>query len=230
VIFTADHGEMLGERGLWYKMSFFEDSVGIPLIVSAPGKFRAHRVGANVSLLDMVPTLAELGGADLSTGAGKLDGASLVPLLSRDRDARSDTVVGEYLAEGALAPVVMIRRDSLKFVSSPGDPDQLFDLEADPAELTNVAAVLKHADEVAAFREEVARRWDLGVLRNQVVDSQRRRRLIARALSVGSPSSWDYEPDQDSTRRYVRGYDFWSPFKRARLRRGEPPTHEPSSS
>jgi choline-sulfatase len=230
VIFTADHGEMLGERGLWYKMSFFEDSVGIPLVMSAPGKFPTRHVGEIVSLLDMVPTLTELGGAGLSAGAGKLDGTSLVPLLMGDGGARTDTVVGEYLAEGALAPVVMIRRDSLKFVSSPGDPDQLFDLAADPAELTNLAPEPKHAGEVGAFREEVARRWDLGTLRNEVVDSQRRRRLIARALSVGSPSNWDYEPDQDSTQRYVRGYDFWSPFKRARLRRGEPPSHEPSSN
>jgi choline-sulfatase len=214
---------MLGERGLWYKMSFFEDSVGIPLIVSAPGKFRPHRVGANVSLLDVVPTLAELGGAGLTTGAGRLDGASLVPLLSGDGGARAGIVVGEYLAEGALAPVVMIRRDSMKFVSSPGDPDQLFDLAADPAELTNLAAEPKHADEVVAFREEVARRWDLGALRNEVVDSQRRRRLIARALSVGEPAAWDFEPGQDSTERYVRGYDFWSPFKRARLRRSDGP-------
>ena len=230
VIFTADHGEMLGERGLWYKMSFFDDSAGIPLIVSAPGKFQPHHVGANVSLLDMVPTLAELGGAGLTEGAGKLDGVSLVPLISGDGHARTDTVVGEYLAEGALAPVVMIRRDSLKFVCSPGDPDQLFDLAADPAELTNLAAEPQHAGEVIAFREEVARRWDLGGLRNEVVDSQRRRRLIARALSVGSPAAWDFEPDQDSTQRYVRGYDFWSPFKRARLRRRDAMPHKPSSN
>jgi choline-sulfatase len=230
VIFTADHGEMLGERGLWYKMSFFEDSVGIPLIVSAPAKFPPRRVDTSVSLLDMVPTLAELGGVNPTTGTGHLDGASLVPLLSGESATRADTVVGEYLAEGALAPVVMIRRHSLKFVSSPGDPDQLFDLTADPAELINLAAEPKRVDEVGAFREEVARRWDLGVLRSEVVDSQRRRRLIARALSVGSPATWDFEPDQDSNRRYVRGYDFWSPFKRARLHPRDTPPPKPSSS
>ena len=223
VIFTADHGEMLGERGLWYKMSFFEDSAGIPLIVSAPGKYRPRRVDANVSLVDIVPTLAELAGADIATGAGKLDGASLVPFLTGDRAAGTDTVVGEYLAEGALAPLVMIRRGSLKFVTSPGDPDQLIDLSADRTELTNLAPDRHQAPELAAFREEVAQRWDLGGLQNAVIDSQRRRRLIARALSVGSPAAWDYEPDQGSTQRYVRGFDFWSPFKRARLRRRESP-------
>lgn len=227
VIFTADHGEMLGERGLWYKMSFFEDSARIPLIVNAPKKFKPTRVGSNVSLLDIAPTLSELAGADDSAFTGTFEGASLVPLLAGGRAERADTVVGEYLAEGALAPVVMIRRGSFKFVSSPGDPDQLFDLTADPDELTNLAGSSKHGREVAAFREEVARRWDLGALRDKVLASQRRRRLIARALSVGSPSAWDYEPDQDSTQRYVRGFDFWSPFKRARLNR---PDRSDSSS
>jgi choline-sulfatase len=230
VIFTADHGEMLGERGLWYKMSFFEDSARIPLIVSAPKKFGPRRAGANVSLLDIVPTLAELAGAGDVSDMGSLEGASLVPLLAGARVQRDDTVVGEYLAEGAIAPVVMIRRGALKFLSSRGDPDMLFDLTSDPDELTNLASSPKHAAEVAAFREEVTRRWDLGSLRDEVIASQSRRRMIARALAVGTPSAWDYEPGQDSTQRYVRSFDFWTPFKRARLQRHDPPPPGSSSS
>jgi len=224
VIFTADHGEMLGERGLWYKMTFFEPSAAVPLIVSAPWAFGPRRVRENVSLLDLLPTLAELAGARagveraVDTG-DQLDGASLVPLLRGDAVSHADTVVGEYLAEGALAPVVMIRRGSLKFVTSPGDPDQLFDLGSDPHELSNLAASADYAHEVVAFREEVAQRWDLGALRDQVIASQRRRRLVAHALSIGAPPTWDYRPDDDSARRYVRGADFWPPFDRARLRR-----------
>jgi choline-sulfatase len=221
---------MLGERGLWYKMSFFEDSARVPLIVSAPSKFGPRRVAANVSLLDIVPTLAELTGAGVATGAGTLDGVSLVPLLGADGAERTDTVVGEYLAEGAIAPVVMIRQGSFKFICSLGDPDQLFDLTKDPDELSNLAGAPEYAHQVAAFREEVARRWDLGALRDEVIASQGRRRLIARALSVGSPSTWDYEPDQHSAQRYVRSFDFWSPFKRARLHRGDAPPSGSSSS
>ncbi len=216
VIFAADHGEMLGERGLWYKMSFFEPSAAVPLIVSAPRTFRSGRVGANVSLLDLVPTLADLAG--MNEVREEHDGSSLVPLLNRGDGARSDTVVGEYLAEGALAPVVMIRRGSLKFVASPGDPDQLFDVSADPNELTNLAATKEHARDATAFREEVAARWDLDALREKVIESQRCRQLIASALSSGEAPDWDYRTADDTGERYVRGADFWGPFKRARLR------------
>jgi choline-sulfatase len=217
VIFAADHGEMLGERGLWYKMSFFEHSAAVPLIVSMPGTVRPHRASSNVSLLDLVPTLTELAGMTLASD--ELDGASLVPQLGGADRSPSDAVVGEFLAEGALAPLVMIRRGPLKFIASPGDPDQLFDVAADPDELTNLAGTPNHSRDVAAFRGEVAARWDLDALREKVVASQRRRQLVASALSVGAQPDWDYRTADDTGERYVRGSDFWAPFKRARLRR-----------
>src|SRR5262249_58796163 len=62
VIVTADHGDMLGERGLWYKMTFFERSARVPLILHAPRLLGARRVAQNVSLVDLLPTFAELAG------------------------------------------------------------------------------------------------------------------------------------------------------------------------
>ncbi len=184
--------------------------------MSAPGTFAARRVSANVSLLDLAPTLLEIASQPRGE-VDAFDGESLVPLLNgRDRD---DAVVAEYLAEGAVAPVVMIRRGSLKFITSPGDPDQLFDLDADPRELINLATASSRRREVAAFGEEVAARWDLASLREKVVTSQRNRRLIADALAEGEQSAWDYREGDDRGARYVRGRDFWAPFKRARLRR-----------
>ena len=81
VVFLGDHGEMLGERGLWYKMSFFEGAARVPLIVSAPGRFGPGRAGQAVSLVDVLPTLVELAGGDLARDlAGPIDGRSLVPI------------------------------------------------------------------------------------------------------------------------------------------------------
>ena len=201
VLLIADHGDMLGERGLWYKMSFFEPACRIPLIVHAPGRFAARRVGASASLVDLLPTLCELAGGapDYAT---PICGRSLVPTL---RGAGgTDEVIGEYLGEGAIAPVVMIRRGSYKFVHSPVDPDQLYDLSADPLERHNLAAEPAQASMVRALRSEVAERWDLAAVHADVLSSQRRRHMVYAALRHGRYQPWDHQPLRDASRLYIR--------------------------
>ena len=126
VVLTSDHGEMLGERGLWYKMSFFEGASRVPLVIASPGRFAPRRVAASVSLVDLMPTLIELSGGNVQSLGIGVDGRSLAPHL---RGAGGhDEAIGEYLAEGAIAPMVMIRRGPFKFIHCPADPDQLYDL------------------------------------------------------------------------------------------------------
>ena len=74
VLFLGDHGEMLGERGLWYKMTFFEGGARVPLVVSVPGRTAPLRIGAAVSLIDILPTLVDLAGGDPSGLASPIDG------------------------------------------------------------------------------------------------------------------------------------------------------------
>jgi choline-sulfatase len=206
VIVTSDHGEMLGERGLWYKMTFFEGGCRVPLIVTAPGRFDARHVGASVSHLDLLPTLVELGrGAPRETWPDSLDGQSLVPHLRNEADAH-DEAIGEYLAEGAIAPIVMLRRGAYKFIHCPADPDQLFDLAADPLERHNLAENPQHAKRVAALREEMAGRWNLAALREEVVRSQRRRTFHFEATTQGVIESWDWQPSVDASQRYMRNH------------------------
>lgn len=224
VIVTSDHGEMLGERGLWYKMTFFEASARVPLIVTAPGRFAPGRVAENVSLVDLLPTVLEIANDGRPfVPADPIDGTSLVPLLRHDAGAPwPDTVLGEYLAEGTLAPMVMIRRGPYKYVRCPGDPDQLYDLSSDPQELSNLAAGSAHANVLREFQEESGERWDLDELNRIVVASQRRRHRVVDALALGRRTAWDYEPPDLSSGKYVRGEDFWEPFAGARLRRRPP--------
>ena len=202
VMFLGDHGEMLGERGLWYKMSFFEGACRVPLVVTAPGLAQPGRVAASVSMVDVLPTLVELAGGDAALLASPIDGRSLVPHLTGA--GGHDGVVGEYLAEGAVAPLVMLRRGRWKFIHSPADPDQLYDLDADPEELRNLADDPASADAVARFRADVARRWDLAALDRAVRDSQRRRRLVDAALTTGAAQPWDYQPFRDAAKLYMR--------------------------
>jgi choline-sulfatase len=201
IVFLSDHGEMLGERGLWYKMSFFEGASRVPLIVHAPGRFVPRRVSLPVSLLDLLPTLCDFVGAAPPCGIG---GSTLLPHLL-GQGGHGD-VFGEYCAEGTLAPMVMIRRGPWKFIHAPGDPDQLFDLAADPDELCNLAARAAPPASLAAFRAEAAARWNLVALRNEVLESQRRRRLVAEALRCGRRTAWDYQPPGTAATDYVRGH------------------------
>jgi choline-sulfatase len=205
VVVTSDHGDMLGERGLWYKMTFFENAARVPLIVHAPKAFGAHRVKASVSTIDLLPTLVELAtGKREAAWPDPIDGRSLVPHLRGD--GGHDETFGEYLAEGAIAPMVMIRRASYKFIHTPVDPDQLFDLDADPRELNNLASDPAHAQRVAAFRDEVARRWNLDALHREVIASQRRRRFHYAATTEGRIQSWDWQPLNDASQRYMRNH------------------------
>jgi choline-sulfatase len=201
VMVLADHGDMLGERGLWYKMNFFEPACRIPLIVHAPGRFAPRRVPHSASLVDVLPTLCELAGTEPDY-ATALDGLSLTAQL--EGDAGKDEVIGEYLAEGAIAPLVMIKRGSYKFVHSPADPDQLYDVQSDPDELQNLVANPRHAARVQQFLAEVAGRWDLPTLHAEVIASQKRRHLVYEALRKGRYTPWDFQPHRDASRQYVR--------------------------
>ena len=203
IMVLADHGDMLGERGLWYKMNFFENACRIPLIVHAPERFLPHRVSESASLLDILPTLVDLASeGEALAYAAPIDGRSLLPAL--EGGAGPGQVVGEYLAEGAVAPIVMIRRGRYKFVHSAADPDQLYDLTADPDERVNLSSRADCAAIVAEFRAEVARRWALDEIHQAVLASQRRRHLVYAALREGCYRPWDHQPLRDASRLYIR--------------------------
>ena len=93
VLFTSDHGDMLGEKGLWFKMSFYEGSARVPLMIAAPG-LALGRIDAPVSTLDIVPTLADLAGVSLDEVLPWTDGESLLPLTGGA--PRTSPVAMEY--------------------------------------------------------------------------------------------------------------------------------------
>ncbi len=224
VIVTSDHGDMLGERGLWYKMSFFEGSARVPLIVHAPARFAPRRVARNVSLVDLFPTILDLAGGAAPEPADPIDGASLVPLLGGDERDWPDLVLGEYTAEAAVAPIFMVRRGRWKYIACDADPPQLYDLDADPRELDNLAGRREHAKVENDLAAEVARRWDARDLARRVIESQRRRRLVFDALMTGRRNLWDFSPPRDAARGYIRNVStLYGAERRARLPHRDPP-------
>lgn len=209
LIVISDHGDMLGERGLWYKMSFFEWSTRVPMIFCAPAHFASQRIASNVSLLDLLPTLVDLAtpaGSGTHEFADRVDGRSLVPLMAGNASGDSGEAIGEMLCEGAIAPCMMIRRAEHKFIYSDPDPVQLFDLKADPDELDNLADNEVFASVVRAFTDEIHARWDSEALRREVIADQKRRLKVFGSLSRGVHTSWDHHYAQDASKKYMRNH------------------------
>jgi choline-sulfatase len=203
ILFCSDHGDMLGERGLWFKMCFFEGAARVPLMIAGNG-IAPGLVETPVSNLDVLPTLCDLAGIDMSGIAPWTDGQSLLPLTRGA--AREVPVLMEYAAEGSAAPLVAIRDNSYKFIHCELDPPQLYDLVADPLERTNLAADPAHAALVASFMEKVRARWDMAAFDAAVRESQARRWIVYPALRNGAYYPWDFQPLQKASERYMRNH------------------------
>ena len=167
VVYTSDHGEMLGEHGIWEKQKFFEASVRVPLLIRPPRALReqwgctGRRVSANVSLLDLFATLCHAASVPLPDAAETVNGAglesrSLLPLMRGE--GAGDALPGDDEVTSEFGGVnLMIKRGPLKYQwygesACGGHREVLFDLEADPSERRNLIAVPRYATALPQFR------------------------------------------------------------------------------
>ena len=203
IVFVSDHGEMLGRRGLWFKMNFFEGAARVPMMLSAPALDPAL-VTTPVSTIDLLPTLCDLIGLDLTDIQPWTDGETLLPFA---RGAERQTPVAmEYAAEGSIAPMVALRRGAWKYIHCPADPDQLYDLAADPDERSNLAPDPRCAEVLAWFSAQKDARWNLPAYDAEVRASQARRWIVYPALRNGTYYPWDHQPLQKASERYMRNH------------------------
>ena len=142
IVFTSDHGYHMGEHGLWQKQSLFEESARVPLLVVAPGKTSAGGVAAApVSQIDLFPTLAELCGVPAPE---TLQGQSLVPLLADPQQAGRNwaltQVVRRRKGRSFFGYSLRTRRWRYTEWDEGREGRELYDHEADPRELQNLAA------------------------------------------------------------------------------------------
>ncbi len=163
VFYTTDHGEMLGQHGIWEKQKFFEASARVPLVVRPPSSVRrdwgcvGRRVTQNVSLCDLFATLCDIADAPLPKGSEAVNGAglesrSLLPLMRGETAQWDDESVSEF--EGTN---LMIKRGPLKYQwydrpDCRSEPEVLFDLDADPSERTNLVNERRYWEAVETFR------------------------------------------------------------------------------
>ncbi len=205
IVFTADHGDMLGERGMWYKFNPYQGSIRVPLFISAPGGKAGQRVSANCGLVDMLPTLL-----DLATG-GKppelvdhCDGHSLANWLHGTDAAWKDEALIEFTSEGVYAPAFILRKGKYKYVYCEGDPGMLFDMENDPHELRNLCQEHEFKPLANVLAAEIETRFTPGKVKENVLASQKRRLFLHGALLKGQHTPWDYQVRKDASKQYVR--------------------------
>ncbi|MGO4351712.1 choline-sulfatase [Rhizobium sp. RAF36] len=203
ILFVSDHGDMLGDRGLWFKMCFFDGSARVPLMIAAPG-WTPAKIDRPVSTLDVTPTLAGLAGLDISSLKKWTDGEDLA-LLATGTGSRSPVPM-EYAAEGSIAPLVGIRDGRFKLSLCVKDPPMLYDLDADPYELNNLAENPDYVEVLASLKAQADARWNLETFDAAVRESQARRWVVYEALRNGAYYPWDYQPLQKASERYMRNH------------------------
>ena len=148
IIYTTDHGDNIGHRGMWGKSVMYEEAVAIPLIVAGPDVPAGHGVSEPVSLVDCHQTILEGAGLALTEEEERdMPGHSLYRMAAGDAPAR--TVLSEYHAAGSITGMFMIRDGRWKYVHYVDHPPQLFDLEADPHETTDLGTSAAHRDVIA---------------------------------------------------------------------------------
>ena len=219
IMFVSDHGDMLGERGLWFKMSFFEGSARVPMMICAPD-MEPGLITTPVSNIDVCPTLCDLAGVDMSEVEPWTTGQSVKPMGQGVE--RTEPVAIEYAAEASYSPMVSLRYGKWKYNRCKLDADQLFDLDKDPHELTNLAEVAEHQGTLTQLRAKSEARWDLDKFDADVRASQARRWVVYEALREGGYYPCDYQPLQKASERYMRNHmDLNNVEDEARYPRGE---------
>ncbi|MDP6667108.1 MAG: sulfatase-like hydrolase/transferase [Dehalococcoidia bacterium] len=188
IVHTSDHGDMLGEHGLWRKMCFYEQSARVPLQISWPGVFSGgQRVAEAVSNVDAVATILELAGIDISRW--KLDGQSLLPALNGDTSGLRDVAISEHFAHGTDRAMGMVRSGNWKLCYGHADPPELelYDLDADPGEFTNLAGAVEHAEAQERLLKILLDQWgDPDALTAKIVQDQEDREIVRNVTGVGT--------------------------------------------
>jgi choline-sulfatase len=172
VLYTSDHGEMLGSRSIWGKSVMYEESVAVPLILSGPDVPSNHVVDTPVSLVDIYPTVLDSLGIECTAGERELPGHSLYDIAASPSQDR--TVLSEYHAEGASTGIFALRNARYKYIHYVGHGEQLFDLEHDPEETRDLVLTGQHEQLRLQFRSALYAMVNPELVNAMAFDSQRR--------------------------------------------------------
>jgi choline-sulfatase len=205
IVYTTDHGDQLGERGLWWKHTLYEDSVRVPLVVSWPGRLpRGERRAQVVDLLDVAATMiGAMDGPPLPHGHGR----DFISVAQDPRASWHDEAFSEHCTDtvpawtgGRAIQQRMVRRGSWKLIYTHGYAPQLFDLASDPFERRDLASDPRHAALRAQLTARVLDGWDPERVRARISERRLDKDVIgAWARSVGPPDEfrWTLLPEHN---------------------------------
>ncbi len=216
IIVTADHGEMMGERGMWYKQHFFDWASKVPLIVRCPERWKAGRVKQNISLIDLLPTMMDAArGEPFEDYAIPIDGTSLVPALDGDTFSLSDIAISEFAADGSTGPSRMVKKGPWKLMWLEGVDTLLYNVDVDPNETNDLAGSAEHRSIRSELESILFEGFDPAELRKLITESQRRR-LLVHAATGGEPTYVNIVRHDDGE-RYIRNASAADTKAKARL-------------
>ncbi|MCK9511309.1 MAG: sulfatase-like hydrolase/transferase [Pigmentiphaga sp.] len=171
VIYTSDHGDNLGCRGMWGKATLYQESTGIPLLISGPD-IEPGIKRTPVSLLDLYPTILAAAGIPPEPHLEDRTGQDL-RVLAQNPEQHERTILSEYHAAGSNSGAFMLRQGRWKYHYYVGHPPELFDLEADPDELQDLASDPAVADILAQLEASLRRICDPEAIDRQAKADQR---------------------------------------------------------
>ncbi|MEO8751517.1 MAG: sulfatase-like hydrolase/transferase [Casimicrobiaceae bacterium] len=171
VIYSTDHGDNLGTRGLWNKDVLYRESTGIPLIMAGPGIAPGKVSYTNVNLVDLYPTFLDAVGVAPIERERTLPGGSLFAIASEPDDT-GRIVLSEYHAVGAVSGAFMLVRERYKYHYYVGFRPELFDLQADPEETNDLAEDPEYRGVVAEFEQALRRMLDPEAVDRRAKDDQ----------------------------------------------------------
>ena len=203
IFFVSDHGEMLGERGMWFKQCFWEWSSHVPMIASIPGKPKGVRSSVVTSLVDLLPTIIDIGNTHKTlVEVENLAGKSLIPYFSTAGNSVNSLAISDYYHIGPCVPTRMVRKNNFKLIYTHGHPSLLFDLKNDPKELENLSKDKKHELQLNELLMICMNNWNPDQITIDIIKSQKRR-LLMKGLP-GDPPEWDFIAQIGDDKRYVR--------------------------
>lgn len=197
IVVTSDHGEMLGEHGMWFKRTFYDPATKVPLIFSHPGHLPAgKKINEVVSLVDLAATFMKIADVpDCDAWITQMDGDSLDGLLTGDDKEWKDEVVCEYYGEGPIQPMVMLRVGRYKYVYVHEHKPLLFDLVKDPHEMNNLSQSEGYKSITAKFAARIANDFNMQQIKQNIIRSQQERLMLADSLRTGQKTNWDHIPE-----------------------------------